>query len=156
MLEISPLTNDPGVVQQLVEWNVRYWSDKVAHVTDEEWHSFFRDSLTSAPDALPTTLVGSTNSEVFGSVSLVEVDDVEEYPNYRPWVAALFVEESQRGQGRGDFLLAAIVDVARTMNFSSLYLWTEAQAPWYERRGWRVIHSVEVRGTAASILTFEL
>lgn len=143
-------------MQQLIEWNVAHWSNVAGHDVHDEWVSYFHESLTSAPDSLPITLVGTVDGRLVGSVSLVQIDDVPDFTDYSPWVAALMVNPSQRGRGHGGHLLGEIIELARRMDFAALYLWTDAQAPWYERRGWRVIHSIEVHGTPASILTLEL
>ncbi len=62
---------------------------------------------------IPLALVAHHGSSFLGTASVI-ASDLDERPELTPWVAAVWVEESARGQGIG----AALVDAAAHASFT--------------------------------------
>jgi predicted N-acetyltransferase YhbS len=55
-----------------------------------------------------------------------------------PWLAALYIDEAQRGKGLGGALQRAVLDYARDNGFPALFLYSACR-DYYERFGWAYI-----------------
>lgn len=122
-------------------------------VADRIWRAWWRDdgfplshiagpvaaSLTAA--GVPLTLVAHAGGRFLGTASVIE-SDMAERPDYRPWVAALWVEPDHRRAGIGAALVAAAADAAFGQGFACVFLCaTPANAGFYARRGWEPIEA---------------
>ena len=78
-------------------WNA-WWRNTGRPVSDVERHMF--EMADDRP--LPMAVVAHNEHGYLGSAFLIH-SDMEERPQYRPWVAAVWVEaaERKRGVGRG-------------------------------------------------------
>jgi len=91
------------------------------------------------PDAVPTTLVASRGADFAGTVSLIECD-MEERPEYSPWLAALWVEPAHRRQGVAEALMESVLALAAAAGIGTVYLCaTPDNTPYYAKRGWRSV-----------------
>lgn len=89
-----------------------------------------------------TVLVGRTGAQIVGSAA------VECYGAYG-LLRSVVVDENHRGQGLGEGLTQAALDLARTEGVSTLYLLTETAERFFPRFGFRVIG----RGDVAQVVT---
>lgn len=118
-------------------------------VAERIWSAWWRDdgyplaaiaerlAESLAADAVPTTLVASRGGDFLGTASLIE-SDMEERPQYSPWLAALWVEPGHRRQGVAEALMEAVVALAAASGVGTVYLCaTPDNAPYYAKRGWR-------------------
>lgn len=105
--------------------------------------------------AIPTSLIAVQGSELVGTVSLV-VEDHDELLMYSPWLANLYVVPSWRGQGVGTMLVGNILEEARALGISRLYLYTDGGEGFYLRLGWRLVERVRLAGKDAAVLVFDL
>lgn len=55
-----------------------------------------------------------------------------------PWLAALYIDEKQRGHGLGEQLQKHVIDSARDLGYPHLYLYSSCK-DYYERFGWQYI-----------------
>ncbi len=117
-------------------------------VADRIWKAWWREegvplemvaqrvgeSLSSSP--LPATLVALSGHAFVGTVSVI-ASDMDERPQYMPWLAALWVEPEQRGQGAGRALVKAAEDLAKSAGHAALYLAAMPDnAVYYAPLGW--------------------
>ena len=69
-----------------------------------------------------------------------------------PWLAALFVSESSRGEGLGEALVQQAVGVAKRLGLVHLHLWFPVSKPhlrrFYESCGWVLKEEVEYGGSS--------
>jgi GNAT superfamily N-acetyltransferase len=140
MIEVLDLAERPDVVGLLASWNYQYWEKKTPEVSFEDWRQFYLRCLESAPPQIPRTLIGFVDGHLFGAVTIVEVDDIKEFVDYRPWIAALIVHEDFRGQRLGLNLMAAALQEVKAMGLLEVFLWTDSQDKWYAEQGWNEIH----------------
>ncbi len=89
---------------------------------------------------IPVTLVGLHDERVFGAVSIVEVDDILDFPDYSPWIAGVIVGEEYRGQGLGLALMRGAEEKIRQLGLQKVYLWTNSRDEWYRAQGWIELH----------------
>jgi predicted N-acetyltransferase YhbS len=72
-----------------------------------------------------------------GTVGLWRCDLISRQ-DLTPWLAALYVDESQRGSGLGLRLQQHVQDYSRRAGFSELYLYSDFSG-YYECHGWHYI-----------------
>jgi GNAT superfamily N-acetyltransferase len=89
--------------------------------------------------AIPLALVAHDGDRFLGTASVV-ASDLDERPQFSPWVAAVWVEPDARGHGIG----AALVDHATEATFSlgvrRVYLCARRErSAFYQRLGWHRI-----------------
>ncbi|MFT0859596.1 GNAT family N-acetyltransferase [Ancylobacter sp. G4_0304] len=123
------------------------------HVASCVWQAWWRDSGVAlaalrarveealAGEGVPVTLVAHHDGRFLGTASLI-ASDMEERPDYAPWVAAVWVEPEEQRRGIG----AALVDQAARAGFAlgapRVYLCTEAtNLGFYRRGGWGLIEA---------------
>mgnify|MGYP003351832127 FL=1 len=101
----------------------------------------FRSYCTWDPAGQDQELIylAQVEGEVVGAIALVDFDDVEEFREFKPWVAAFIVDPERRGEGIGSEMLASIEDKAREFGIRQLYLWTEDQKNFYIKRGYSLV-----------------
>lgn len=112
-----------------------------------------RDHLT--PGRIPLTLVARQGTEVVGSASLIS-SDLATREALSPWLASVFVKDSERCRGIGTLLVKAVIDEARRLGFSSLYLFTPDRERFYQRLGWVTIEESDWQETPVVIMQYEL
>jgi amino-acid N-acetyltransferase len=75
------------------------------------------------------TVIGSCGLEIYGSLALLR---------------SLAVAPSNQGQGLGDALLQATLDLAKTRGIKSVYLITNTAAGFFEKRGFSPVERSRV------------
>jgi len=122
-------------------------SEFIGTVADRMWHAWWREAgeplatllghlRQFKTDAVPLGIVAHRGDEFVGSAILID-SDVEERPQYTPWLAALWVEPEERRQGMGETLSRRIVDEARALGFDRIYLCAVPEkSGYYAARGW--------------------
>ena len=120
-------------------------------IGDRVWRAWWRDdgiplSVFQAQIAqmgdtgdIPLAFAAHEGAQYLGSVLLIE-NDLAARPQYRPWIAALWVEPKFRSRGIAGELIRAARSEARRLGFPTCYLCaTEANSPYYEARGYQMI-----------------
>lgn len=74
-----------------------------------------------------------------GTIALVDYDDLEEFRELKPWVAAFIINPELRGRGIGTQVLELIEKQTRLFGIDRLYLWTEDQSNFYRKREYKQI-----------------
>lgn len=90
--------------------------------------------LTS--DAIPVTLIARTGTKVLGSVSLVRYK-ASAGGGKRLWLSNLYVPESLRGRGLGSVLVDKACRYAHEQGETEIWLFTDNQQAFYQKRGWQ-------------------
>ncbi len=135
-LTISPLRHHPEFFDNVADriWQA-WWKPHgvpLAYISGR-----LREGMTAAP--LPQAFVAH-EAGVFAGTASVIASDMDERPQYSPWVAAVWVEPEFRSRGLAPRLIARAVDHALSSGAPRVYL--TARPPlrgFYERQGWKVI-----------------
>lgn len=132
MITIEYLADYPRHKEQVIDW---VWQAFGA----ENSRAFFASIIDSSmqKSGLPLTFIALESGQPVGTVGLWRCDLMSRQ-DLTPWLAALYIAESQRGQGLGGRLQQFILDYSRQAGFSDLYLYA-AFSGYYERHGWRCI-----------------
>jgi predicted N-acetyltransferase YhbS len=92
-------------------------------------------------DDIPLALVANEHERYLGSVLLIE-NDLDDRPQYSPWIAALWVEPEVRRNGIAAKLIEAARNKARRRGYGQCYLCaTPENSPYYLARGFEQIES---------------
>lgn len=92
-----------------------------------------------AGPGLPVALVAHAGSTFVGTASVI-ASDLDERPQYTPWVAAVWIEPAFRSRGLGAVLVGAAASAAFALDAETVYLCSaEARRGFYLRLGWELI-----------------
>ncbi len=137
-MEIAYLADHLDFAPTLAQWHYQQWNwldenDSVARRLD---------SLIEAANRrrIPSVFVAIEDAELCGSATLAAYD-MDTRRDLTPWLADVFVSPDFRRRGIASALVRRVVDEARVLDVSELYLFTTG--PWRERLyaglGWSVI-----------------
>lgn len=91
------------------------------------------------PSPIPFALVAHRDETFIGTASVIAAD-LEERPQYSPWVAAVWVDPKYRMQEIGSVLVARAVSDVFALNFRRVYLCADKERRrFYTRQGWTPI-----------------
>lgn len=131
-MKILPLYDAPHFAAQVTDWLWQAFGDGLPR---EFFASIIRHSQT--PGQLPLTWVAVEGEQALGTVGLWRCDLISRQDLF-PWLAALYVKESARGQGLAAALQRHVMAQAQAQGFTQLHLYTTLRG-FYERAGWRYI-----------------
>ncbi|ATF91183.1 GNAT family N-acetyltransferase [Cedecea neteri] len=131
-MKIVPLYQAPQYAEQVTEWLWQAFGSK-------ESRGFFASVVATSQreGEMPLTFIALDGEKMVGTVGLWRCDLISRQDLW-PWLAALYIDESQRGKGLGELLQRHVAEYARGLGFGSLYLYSACKA-YYERFGWRYI-----------------
>jgi len=129
---IQPLYQAPHHAEQVTEWLWQAFGQGLSR-------AFFASVIDNSqqPDALPLTFIATEGETLLGTVGLWRCDLISRQDLF-PWLAALYIDESQRGRGLGQALQQHVIQYARQQGYGSLHLYA-AFRDYYERFGWQHI-----------------
>lgn len=120
-------------------------------VADRIWQAWWKDSgrpqayiagrlrENLGAEPIPMALVAHDGAAFLGTASLIE-SDLEERPQYTPWVAAVWVEPQHRGRGIGAALVARATSDCFALGLGRVYLCARpAVSGFYRRLGWTAL-----------------
>ena len=131
-MQIIPLYQAPHHAKQVTDW---IWQE----FGSADSRDFFASIITSSQKegALPLTFIAVEGDRLLGTVGLWRCDLISRQDLW-PWLAALYIDDSQRGKGLGGKLQCHIINYARESGFETLYLYSACK-DYYERFGWHYI-----------------
>ncbi len=131
-MKIVPLYAVPQHEQQVTDW---LWQT----FGTPDSRDFFASIITTSQreDEMPLTFVAVEGEKLVGTVGLWRCDLISRQDLY-PWLAALYIDENQRGHGLGEKLQQHVIEHARALGYPQLYLYSACKG-YYERFGWQFI-----------------
>lgn len=131
-MKIQPLYAVPQHALQVTEWICQAFGPP-------ESHDFFASIIATSQreGEMPLTFVATQGDKLLGTVGLWRCDLISRQDLY-PWLAALYIDEKQRGRGLGEQLQKHVIESARAQGYPHLYLYSACK-DYYERFGWKYI-----------------
>jgi GNAT superfamily N-acetyltransferase len=108
-----------------------FWADVPDGLTREYLTQAFGGQ--AEPGRVLKSWLALEADEPLGCVHLIDHDD-DTLPELSPWLAAMVVVPTRRGQGIGSALVRALLGEARAMGFTRIWLGTDGPG-FYERLG---------------------
>lgn len=118
-IKIAYLKDHPEKISMLAKiWHEVLGSIWISDSSIEQVEQGFQDELNN--NSLPLTLVALKNSQVIGTVSLHEHDEIR--ADLAPWLESLVVDKMYQNQGVGKLLVHEVKKIARDLHLKKLYL----------------------------------
>lgn len=136
-LQISPIHEVDNAIQFLAPFHHQEWR----HLNPKDYSIAQRVNdykKATSQHKLPLMLVAHQDSECFGSVRLID-NDLSSHPELSPWLASLYVLKEYRYQKISSQLIDALISQAKSLGVKLIYLYTEHQSDYYQKRGWKVL-----------------
>ena len=131
--------------------NLRHYPVFADTIADRGWHAWWTESGVPLEDyrahlnpmleqdGIPSALVANDEDHYIGSVLIIE-NDLDERPDYAPWIAALWVEPEFRRQGIAAQLIAHSREYVAKLGHDTCYLCATAdKRPYYLKQGFTLV-----------------
>ncbi len=133
---ISDLRQQPAFFDAVADRIWRAWW-KEQGVPADYITGRLRENMTPSP--IPFALVAHRGDTFLGTSSVI-ASDLEERPQYSPWLAAVWVDPKYRMQEIGSALVGRAVSDAFALHFRRVYFCAEKERRrFYTRQGWQPI-----------------
>lgn len=148
-MHIGYLANHTQHIPTLARWFHDQWGYLSPNYTLKQRTQRLR--AKARRKGIPITFIAVEGKKPIGSASLV-ANDMDTRPDWKPWLASVYVAPSHRSKGVGEALVQRVVDEARRQAFESLYLWTPNKEAFYGKRGWKIVETTEYRNERAVVM----
>jgi GNAT superfamily N-acetyltransferase len=95
--------------------------------------------------SLPVGVVAFREGSLCG-VAALKAESIASHRHLTPWAAAGLVKPSERGQGIGSRLLAALEQEARNLGYRQIYCGTSSAQTLLQRCGWQLVETIVHEG----------
>lgn len=152
-MEIIDLKSKPCHIHQLAEWHHQEWAHlnpgRSVEILIEQMHDYLNDA------SIPRMFVAEQDNQVMGSSSLIPCD-MDNHPEFSPWLANVYVHSAFRNKGLGKLLVNAVVSYAHECGFKKIYLFTSDQEGFYSSQGWSTVSRENYKGDKVTIMQLDL
>lgn len=128
-MEVISVRNQPEMVDSAISYIQSKWAN-------EQSMAVYQDCISnsiSTLSVLPYWYLLQDQGEIIGCAGLVTNDFISRMDLY-PWICAVYVEKSHRGQNFGRLLILAAIADAKKGGFENCYLCTD-HVGYYEKFG---------------------
>ncbi len=137
-IKVDFLRNHPDCIEACTNWEYTTWGKDYGWTRERVMAGY--KSMTRKENTEQAFVALSKNKPV-GTVLLIE-NDHENYKQYRPWLAALYVDPDYRRKGIARKLVTTVKDFAHSRGEDQLFLYT-ASPNIYSEMGWQIIETFE-------------
>ncbi|MFI8417206.1 GNAT family N-acetyltransferase [Serratia sp. NPDC078593] len=126
-MTILSIRENPHLLAAAINYFQQKWAS-------EETMMLYHDAITRAIGAenpLPQWYLLFENQQIIGCAGLITNDFISRVELY-PWLCALFIEETHRGQGKAKQLIQHVAQHAKQLGFNKLHLCTDLEG-FYEQ-----------------------
>jgi N-acetylglutamate synthase-like GNAT family acetyltransferase len=136
-IEIKYISDDPKYAEIVTGWIYEEFIKDIRNTVSHE--TLFNAISVCNKNALPIRFVALADGNCAGTVSL-QKNDLRSR-DYEPWLVALYVEPSYRGNKIAEKLIQRVKETAKGLGYDELYLRTEFAAEYYKQRGWDFVET---------------
>ena len=133
---ITHIKEVPHLHQQAAEMSRVAWKHDFPEDTLQTYLDMFTATGTYANRFVEVFAAINQAEELLGLATLVDDDELPGAIEPEPWLAAVFVVPEARKLGVGSALINHVVNRSRELGYSEIFLYTDHQQKWYEKRGW--------------------
>ena len=133
---VTHINQVPHLHQQAAEMSRVAWKIDFPEDTTQTYLDMFNVNGTYAGRFVEVFAAINQANELLGLATLVDDDGLPGATEPGPWLAAVFVVPEARKLGVGSALIDHVVNRSRELGYSEIFLYTDHQQQWYEKRGW--------------------
>ena len=133
---VTHIKHVPHLHQQAAEMSRVAWKLDFPEDTTQTYLDMFNVNGTYAGRFVEVFAAINQANELLGLATLVDDDGLPGATEPGPWLAAVFVVPVARKIGVGSALIDHVVNRSRELGYSEIFLYTDHQQQWYEKRGW--------------------
>jgi len=133
---ITPINQVPHHHQQAAELSCEAWKHNFPEDTTQTYLDMFTATRTYADRFVEVFAALNQADELLGLATLVDDDELPGATEPGPWLAAVFVIPGARKLGVGSALVDHVVSRSRELGYAEMFLYTEHQDQWYQKKGW--------------------
>ena len=154
--KVVALTEHPHHWQTAAEWSFEAWQHEFPSDTVQTYLDQYALARSKPEQLLEVFAAVTDNDQLLGVATLVHDDELPDAPEPGPWLAAVFVTANARKHGAGSALVNQVVNRARELGYTKLFLYTEHAQPWYETKGWIKIRDTIFLGLHHTVMQLDL
>ncbi len=150
-MEIRFLKDYPDSVLLIAQWYYAEWRAiyEASGMSLEDVRKTVEERANT--DKIPLAVVGLDSGRVIGT-GCIKAHDMDTRMDLTPWLAGIYVEQTQRGKGYGSMIVRGLEEIARKFGMERLYLYTPRSAAFYERLGWQKYEIATYKGQRVTIM----
>jgi len=154
--KVAPIADLEQHWQQAAEWSFEAWQHEFPSDTVQTYLDQYALARSKPEQLLEIFAAVTDNDQLLGVATLVHDDELPDAPEPGPWLAAVFVTPDARKFGVGSALVNQVVDRARDLDYTRLFLYTEHAHSWYETKGWIKIRDTIFLGLHHTVMQLDL
>lgn len=153
---ITALADHPNLWQQAAEWSFAAWRHEFPQDTVQTYLDQYALAANPGDRLVEVYAAIDPSDRLLGLTTLVDDDELPGVTEPGPWIAAVWVDPSSRTVGVGGSLVRHATLRATSLGVRDLYLYTEDQQPWYERKGWHRVRDSSLNDLAVTVMSKRL
>ena len=136
-MEIKNYADCPNHIKTATEWIYNEFIKDIRFgISYQQLSEMMSQSNVTS---LPVRLIAVIDDVCIGTASLVKND--HSFLEYTPWLSALYVDPTYRGQKVAAKLIERVKEISKELGYKELYLRTEFASEYYRKRGWTFVES---------------
>lgn len=155
-----PLPERPEHLAQILEWNLEVWGERIPGYDRQGWIDFYQRAMSANYERFEAgaELVWciEVDQRCVGSIALVGEDDLPDFLDLTPWMAAFVIDPSLRHQGIGRTVVETFEQWCVDHGVTRLYLWTDTYADWYRTLGYNDIARTRLADIDVTVMAKDL
>jgi len=150
-MEIRFLKEHPNSIIQIAQWYYAEWNEiyEVLGMSFEDVKKAVAERTNT--DLIPLSIVALDDRRVVGTGCL-KTYDMDTRIELTPWLAGIYVEQTQRRKGIGSMIVIRLEGIAKNLGIQRLYLYTPQSTKFYTRLGWAEYEIITYKGQKVTIM----
>jgi N-acetylglutamate synthase-like GNAT family acetyltransferase len=150
-MEIRFLKEYPNSIIQIAQWYYAEWKEiyEISGISFEDVKKAGAERTNT--DLIPLAIVALDDRRVVGTGCL-KTYDMDTRIELTPWLAGIYVEQTQRRKGIGSMIVIRLEGIAKNLGIQRLYLYTPQSAKFYTRLGWADYEVTTYKGQKVTIM----